>query len=262
MTESRYMELMHREIDAENSSADSAALHEYLSTHPEACAHYAELQQLAGTLDGMQVVDPPADFKDSVLQAIRNRRRDAGRMQLRSGSWVTRLSALKYAYAVAAGLILGALLSPYMFKFMRGGSNSDLSQLPGAMIRLDAFRDAAVVDRQIDAAGVSGRIQLRRSAALLLIDLEVHSMQAVDITLEYNPGQLAFKGLENTDDKASSFQAYPNRLTWTQLGQLRCRILMNISGRETQPLRIQVLSSGRPLFNDLLPLPGFAEAQK
>jgi anti-sigma factor RsiW len=262
MTEARYLELMQREIDAENSPDDSAALRAYLGTHPEARSLLAELQQLAGTLDRMQFADPPADFKDSVLEAIRDRRRHAAPMQLRTGSRVTRLKILKYAYAVAAGLILGALLSPFTFKVFRGGGNSDFSQLPGAMMRQAAFQDAAVVERRIEAAGVSGRIQLRRSAALLLVDLEVHSGQVVDITLEFDSSQLAFKGLENSDEKASSFQAYLNRLTWTQQGQLHCRVLMEGAGGEIPPMRVQVLASGRSVVSTLLPLPGLTKALK
>jgi len=262
MTESRLLDLMHGEIDGENSPGDSAALRECLLTDPAAREAYAELQQLAGALDRMQVVDPPADFTESVLNSIRSRRRDPGRQRLGIGVRPAGLNSLKFAYAAAAGLILGVLLAPFILDVVRGGKSPDLSQLPGAMIRQDAFRDAVVVDRTIEAAGVSGRIQLRRSAALLLIDLEIHSGQAVDVTLDYDPDQLAFRGVENSDDTGASFQASRDRLAWTQLSRLRCRILITCTGRDIRPIRVQVLSSGRSVYMSLLPVPGLIETKK
>lgn len=262
MTDSRYLNLMQGEIDGENSPAESAALREYLSAHPEARVLHTDLLQLAGALDRIPAIDPPAGFKDGVLHSIRARRAEAGRKPLASGIFQLRSNALKYVYAVAAGLVLGALLTPFIYKAMRSGSSADISLLPGAMVSMDAFKDAAVVERLIQGEQVSGRVQLTRSAALLLVDLEIHSARKVDIALGYDRRHLQFKDLENAQEITPVFQSYADRLTWTHLDRLRCRILMSVLSGEAQSLRVQVLESDRPVYEGTLQLPGLTKAPR
>ncbi len=260
MTESRYLDLMQGEIDGENSKDESAALQEYLFAHPEARASYSELLHLAGELDRMPALDPPADFKDSVLRRIRIRRHEAARMPFRTGIFQARRNALKYACAMAAGLILGALLAPFLSDAVRGGNTMDFSQLPGAMISRDVFKGATVVERAIQAENVSGRVQARRSGASLLVELEIHAGQKVDLALEYDPRHFQFRGLENSEQTASAFQSFPDRLTWTQLDRLRCRILMSVPGNESQSLHLRVLASDRTIYESVFQLPGLTSA--
>ena len=96
---------MQAEIDGVNSEQESAELKAILSQNPAARDHFDQLKKIAGMLDGLEEVAPPADLKTKVLAATA---RPSETVRVHPAAGGAR-AALRYVYAAAAGVMLGVL---------------------------------------------------------------------------------------------------------------------------------------------------------
>jgi len=254
MIEKRYLELIHKEIDGENSPEETTALRGYISSNQSARELFEELQQLSGLFNQLEETAPPEDLGKSILSDIQGRpdRRTAEVFRLERAT--VKMSAWKWAYAFAAGLILGALLAPLALHLWQGNSSPGFSQLLGTLSRKDVLRGAAV-NGSVKGEGVTGGIQIKRSNTLLLIELDITSRQPVEMVIQHDANRLRFKGLEQSGDEALYFQSLPEQLTWTHQGHEHYRILMACSNQGAPAIRMKVLLSGNPLYEGSFPLP-------
>jgi anti-sigma factor RsiW len=254
MIEKRYLELIHKEIDGENSPEERAALQGYLSANQSARELFEELQQLSGFFDQMEEAAPPEDLGKSILSDIQARQYRRTAEAFRSERAAVKMSAWKWAYAFAAGLILGALLAPLALQVWQGNSSQGFSQLLGTLSRKDVIQGAAV-HGIVKGEGVDGTVQIKHSNTQLLIELELASRQPVEVVIQHDAKRLRFNGLEQSSDEALYFQSLPEQLTWTHQGHKRYRILMTCSNEGAPAIRIRVLLSGNPLYDGSFPLP-------
>lgn len=254
MIEKRYLELIHKEIDGENSPEERTALQGYLSANQSARELFEELQQLSGFINRMEDTAPPEDLRKSILNDIQARQCRRTAEVFRSERAAVKMSAWKWAYAFAAGLILGALLAPLALQLWQGNSSQGFSQLLGTLSRKDVLQGAAAFGI-VKGEGVNGTVQIKRSNTQLLIELELTSRQPVEVVIQHDANRLRFNGLEQSGDEALSFQSLPEQLTWTHQGHKRYRILMTYSNQGAPAIRMKVLLSGNPIYDGSFPLP-------
>jgi hypothetical protein len=107
--EPRVLELIHGEIDGANTPAQSAELAGILDRDPEARRSLEELKALAGHLDRMADVPPPAELRRTVMAVVAARSRPTRRTRGGSlgWSWPGRVPAIRYALllVMVAGLV-------------------------------------------------------------------------------------------------------------------------------------------------------------
>ncbi len=84
MTHEQITELMHRDIDGENSPVESASLRQHLAAHPDEQKQFAELQELSRMLASVPALEPSQNLKKHVMNSDAVRSYQPGRKGARS----------------------------------------------------------------------------------------------------------------------------------------------------------------------------------
>jgi hypothetical protein len=178
------LELIHAEIDGVATAAEQVRLRDLISRNSEVREEYRRLRGLFDVLGQVEPAAPPAHLAGNVLREIRNRS-DATSLgftgRIRAMFPNGRL-AVRYAYAVAAGAVLGVV----GLHLVSGGgifgpavperdAGATIAPYPGKS-RLD-----------LRSAGVRGVATLQPSATGNAIELDLETATPVDLVLHYDP---------------------------------------------------------------------------
>lgn len=178
------LELIHAEIDGVATTAEQVRLRDLISRNSEVREEYRRLRGLFDILGQVEPAAAPAHLAGNVLREIRTRNQTA------SLGFVGRIRtlfpngrlAVRYAYAVAAGAILGVV----GLHLVSGGTlfgpgvperhaGATIAPYPGKT-RLD-----------LRPAGVRGVATLQPSASGNAIEVDLQTESAIDLLLHYDP---------------------------------------------------------------------------
>jgi anti-sigma factor RsiW len=181
------IELMHADIDGLASEAEQRSLREAIARDPEVRDEYRRLRGLSDILARVAPEMPEDDLVPSVLRRVRAHRSatKAGFFPRMLEAWPGGRVAIRYAYAVAAGALIGIvavhvatggrLLGPAV---PDRDASATLLPKPGAS-RLD-----------LTAAGVSGYVTLAPAAKTgsgADFGLDVTANEPVELVVRYTP---------------------------------------------------------------------------
>lgn len=227
----KYLELMHAELDGEATDKELSALREYLVSHPEAQNDHAELVKLAGLISQVEEVETPQDLHEGILAALPPRRavRENG---ARNGRLRFRLPLIRYGYALAAGMLLGAALTGIAF---RGLSPVDKSDVYGTLAdRGNAQRYVALEHMKLDSPGLGGSVELSRSGSNSMIVLNLQTEQAVGVEVDFDGSQAGLKSFDQQPGTTQSFEAKESGISFQSKGQQRSTIIL--TGEKEAPV--------------------------
>jgi hypothetical protein len=180
--EEKYVELMNREIDGLNSRAESAELEKYLHRNPEAGRYYRELLFVAGALNRVPEVEPPAGLKASILNSIFGKEAEAPAGAREAGAAVVagaRTSAgrirrpasvfdlfrirwePRLAYVLAACVAVALFLFVLFWRVVPGRAPRDLEALYGSIVSVRMLANCLRFNRLTCPAGVDGGLHVR-----------------------------------------------------------------------------------------------------
>lgn len=225
MTESRerYLELMHAEMDGEATDKELATLREYLASHPQAQSVHAELVKLTGILNQVEEVETPDDLHGSILAALPPPRSglEIGARNTRSRF---RIPLIRYGYALAAGLLLGAALTGVAFRSLSPVEKSDIY---GTLaVRENAPRYVAVGQMNLDSPDVGGSVELRRSDSSAMIIFDLHGQQAVEVEVEFDGSQAGLMSFDQQPGAIRSFDAKKGTISFQSEGKQRSTVIL------------------------------------
>jgi len=112
----KYLELMHAELDGEATDRELATLREHLASDLEAQRVRAELAKLARVLRQVEEVEIPGDLHTSILAVLPPLRAGLKADAQSRSRWRLRSPFVRYGYALAAGLLLGAAITGVAFR--------------------------------------------------------------------------------------------------------------------------------------------------
>ncbi len=179
------LELIHTEIDGLATPAEQAKLRDAIAADPAVRDEYRRIRGLFDVLSRVEPVAPPPQMAPNVMREIRARREAArvgftGRIR---AMWPGGRLALRYAYAVAAGAVVGVvglhLISGGAFfgpAIPSGDVTATIAPHRGSTSRLD-----------LSPAGVRGVATLRPSGSGSSIDLDLDASAPVELVLKYDP---------------------------------------------------------------------------
>jgi len=201
MIEPKYIELIHRELDGENSPRESAALRAYLAQHEEARRLHDELAAASRILSAVQEVEPPDNLKKRILNAIRPDRY-AARKNATVGRSIKNLidgvlgspnDRLKYAYVFTFGVLAGAAMLAVLTNSFSENKLTNISDFYGTIGQSPTSSRLVDAGRmEIDLPEVSGSITARYSTERVLTEVIVHPHRDVNLVLEFEESLLAF----------------------------------------------------------------------
>lgn len=237
MSDSRakYLELMHAELDGEATDKEQTALREYLASHPEARNDRAELVKLTDILNQVEDVATPEDLHGSIMAALPPRRpvREIGTWNSRSRF---RIPLIRYGYALAAGLLLGAALTGVAFRSL---SPVDKSNVYGTLaVRENAPRYVALGQMKLDSPGLGGSVELSRSGSNSLIVFNLQTQQAVEVEVGFEGSQAGLKSFDQQPGATQSFEAKGGGISFQSKGQQRSTVIL--TNEKAAPLTLDL----------------------
>jgi anti-sigma factor RsiW len=178
------LDLIHAELDGVATDAQKARLREAIASDPAVRDEHRRLLGLCEALAQVAPEEPPAHLVPGVMWSVRSQRRASrsGILDRVRDAWPGGRVAIRYAYAVAAGAVIG-ILGLHMAS---GGS------LFGPAV---PDRDASATLMPVDSvnrldlakAGVRGFATLRPSAGGAAIGLDLAATEPVELVLRFDP---------------------------------------------------------------------------
>ena len=225
MSDSRakYLELMHAELDGEATDKELTVLRKYLASHPEAQNDHAELVKLTDILNQVEEVEAPDDLHGSIMAALPPRR-----PVLEIGTWNSRsrfrVPLVRYGYALAAGLLLGAALTGIAFRSL---SPADKSDVYGTLaVRENVPRYVAVGQMNLESPELGGSVELSRSGSNSMIVFNLQARQAVEVEVGFDVSQVGLKSFDQQPGATQSFEAKEAGISFQSKGQQRSTLIL------------------------------------
>lgn len=248
-TDPKIVEWMHARIDGVISEDDDRELSRHLEENPADREHFDQLRSVAERLNGIEQVAPPADLRRQVMDAVRALRatRDSTESS-QFGTQRTGWTPMRYAYAVAAGIILGVV--GYHWGVTR--SVVDPAAASGAM----TSRQVLVEQITLEFAAGTGSARIERAGDGFVVTIELESTDPVDVALDFGSGEIEFRGFSKDLGSIDSFQVTDSGINWTQNGHRRVAVSLDKPTDGPATLELFVSVVGGPTERTVLRIPG------
>lgn len=211
----RYAELMHAAVDGKASPEQLVELREYLAVHPEAQKEHGELEKLTGILNQIEPIATPADLHASIMKGLPKER-----PAVEIGLWKSRsrfsIPILRYGYALAAGVVLGAVLTGVMLKSLSPEEKSDVY---GTMASVKNAQHSQVAEQmKLVAPGLGGTVELRLSGDREFAVFAMDSSQPVEVEVRVE-SESNLAGFSQEPSGIRSFEAKGSSIRFRSEGR-------------------------------------------
>jgi len=180
------LELIHAELDGVASPSQQDALRDAIARDPAAHDEYRRLKGLCELLASVAPEQPRADLASSVMRRVRAGRTstDGGIVGRIRHAWPGGQVAIRYAYAVAAGMVIGVL----GLHLASGGSlfGSAVPEREATATLMPAVSPSRL---DLAPAGVRGVATLRPSTSGASIGLDLSAGVPVELVLKFDPAK-------------------------------------------------------------------------
>jgi len=270
----KYVELMNREIDGLNSPKERAELEEYLRGNRDAERYYRELLFVAGLLDRIPEVEPPAQLKQSIMRAIfgeetvRSAETDeagavmgatgtgAGRRAGRERRPASLLDVLRirwqprFAYVLATCVAVAVLLFVLFWRVVPGRAPRDLEALYGSIVSShEVGRVLPVQPAKFALAGVGGELHVRYEPEKILAALDLRSDSKVQIVFSYSR-DVSLESVTALKECEYSVKAGDGGFELTHSGECRYVIALRDGQGTHSPIGLKVVRGGAMLLEE------------
>ena len=171
-------ELIQAELDGVASSTQQAALREAIARDPAVGDEYRRLKELCELLASVAPEEAPSDVAPAVMRRVRARKsaHGGGLLDRLRHAWPGAPVAVRYAYAVAAGTVIGVL----GMHIASGGSRFGLA-VPERDATATLMPAAGASRLDLGPAGVHGTATLRPSEAGAAIGFDLSGGEPVEL---------------------------------------------------------------------------------
>jgi hypothetical protein len=180
------LELIHAEIDGVASEAELIRLRDAINGDTAVREEYRRLRGLCDILSRVEPAAPPAQLAPGVMRAVRAHGTAVGGGLFGGfrSFWPGARPAIRYAYAVAAGAVVGIL----GFHLVTGGSGYGPT-VPERDARATFAPSRGQTRLDLTAAGIQGFATLTPSPAGAAIGLDLSAKEPVEFLLRYDPAK-------------------------------------------------------------------------
>lgn len=256
----KYLQLIHAEMDGEATEKELATLREYLASDPEAQKVRAELAKLTNVLDQVKEVETPGDLHTSILAALPPRRPGLGTVAQNSSPWRLRIPFIRYGYALAAGLLLGAAITGVAFRNLSPQEKSDIY---GTLaVRENAPRYVAVERMNLDSPDLRGSVELSRAGSNSRMVFDLHGQQAVEVEVGFDGSQAGLISFNQQPGVIHSFEAKAGTISFQSEGKQRSTVILASEKDCEVAMNLRFYAGGRLVHRGTLGAAGQAGSPK
>jgi hypothetical protein len=246
----RIIEMMHAMIDGVIAEREKSELLDFLDRNPDAREHFEDLKRISRMIESSERVPPPAQLRERVMAAIRPSVSAKRRVAPRGGGMI-----LRYAYAAAAGLVLGALTYHFISGSDIGRTAIRSTEAAGSMITVPVGEEqAAYREIELDLPGgwcAVMREPMEDRAAVLI---ELDSPSAIEVQLTWETELARFRGLNQELGQVLSLEVVGGAVSWMQHGHNRVAVALDLPGKAPATFELQLSSKGEPVHHAVLSL--------
>jgi hypothetical protein len=236
--------LINADVDGEISAADKEDLEALLADSAEAQAMHAELSGLGSSLNELPDLDPPVHLKHTIMASIP--KTEAQQRRSNFAHAIFAAPAFRYAAMFAAGAIL--TLSLVNSDELSDRAFSDVTGLVGT-ISSELPDGPGIQSTRIDRPEIAGRISLRSSGPLLIVDFDLVSSGPVDIIASYADQTVWFNGFAQLESPGASISAQSGRVTMKIEGKRRYALFLHNAGDRNISINLQFMSRGELVYD-------------
>lgn len=238
MIDERQIELIHGEIDGENSPADSEAIRSLMEADPGLREIYEDLRSMSNLFEGLDPEAPPAGLRDEILKQIPVPERErAGNRWFSFGG--LRLAAV---FATGAAFMFGAL----SLSNLTSQSSMEMADLVGTMTSREAAGVSQAADAiRFDAQGVAGTVNLQRQDGLLVLQFDLSSDRDVQVVTTFDGQDMRYGGIAQLEDGPTSVTAQKDRISHEKQGDQRFALFLTNPGNRSASVELQFFADGK-----------------
>lgn len=249
---------MQAEMDGEASKEQLATLKEYLASDPEAQRVHAEFAKLTDILNQVEKVEPPRDLRGSIMAALQPRQPalEIGTRSIRSRF---RIPLIRYGYALAAGLLLGAVLTGVAFRKLSPLEKADVY---GTIAAVENTSHSIVENQmRLAAPGLEGTVELRHSGGNEMLVFDLNSEQGVDVEVTFDGSRAGLEGFHQDPNNIRSLEAKGGRISFRSGGKQRTTVILASESAEVS-MNLTFYVGGRLVHRGTLGAAGQAGSAK
>lgn len=249
----KYMELINADIDGEISAPESAELEAFLADSPDGRRLHADMRDLARALGQLEEQDPPTNLRHRIMSNIPRQQTPRQTDSLLRTLFAS--PVLRYAATFAAGALLMA--SIVGSDRISESAFSDVSGLVGTIA------DPAVLgpaDDSIDITStqIAGKVSLRSSGTMLILDFDLVAADRVDIVADYSDRTIWFNGFAQLESSGTAVSAEQGRVKLSMEGKRRYAVFLHNQGNRNTQIDLKFLAGEELLHESSLRYNGAA----
>lgn len=193
MVETKYLELIHKDIDKTISQGEKKILEEYLEINFEARELHKELLRTEELLDQLPEREPSLNLKKRILNSIDYDRYSNKKKKTLFSEYFGRIvsgSSRKIAISFGLVLIIGSIILFSIYLIPNLNSNLADQNIYGTM---GLHKSELLELLRIDKDKVSGDIQIYREANLYKFKININSIDHYNLLIEFDPKNISIE---------------------------------------------------------------------
>jgi len=204
MNETKFIDLINKEIDGIISAQEKKGLMEYLEKNPEEKQKYQNLVDSTNYLEKFDEVEPPEDLKLRIMNSIDFNRYSAKEEK----KYIFKFPSLdflltpkpKLAYAFTFGIIFGIFMFSIFFADLIYQNQVEPSDITGTMgvNNISNIENIATIPVSLDK--IFGEIDVNKYNSLIWLDIKLESEFKYEIILEYDKNTFNLKNYSKNPD--------------------------------------------------------------
>jgi hypothetical protein len=236
--EQKYIDLINADIDGEIEHVDKSEVDAFLRENEEARALHAELATLCGSIESIEFVTPPPHLRHVIMNSVKPtpaKTESPGFLQTLFAT-----PALRYASVFAAGVLL--TLSILSSDEISNHAFDDVTGLVGTIS--DPISGNLVNMIAVDKADIAGRVSLRNTGSMLILDFDLVANGPVEIEADYADRTVWFNGFAQLESSGTTISAKAGSVTLGMEGKRRYAVYLQNGGERGVTVNLRFLSGG------------------
>lgn len=248
-------DLIHGEIDGTNSPVDHDEAQLLLQRDSAARAEYEALLSATHLLTSVRQHEPPPDLRLSVMRRLPA---IPSPPSFRSAGWIDTLldmlrrrPALGYAWAVAVGVLLGAI----GISIADGTLDQSSQHAVGSMVeRGGEGETVASEQRNIRTTDAHGLVRMTSDGTEALVEFVLHAGAPVDVRVTFDEPALMLRRIERRGEaRPLVIGADTGHIHFNLLGAASYVLVFDHASTEPPSLRLEILRDGELIAHEAFP---------
>lgn len=256
--EQKFINLINADVDGALDDIEKAELQVFLEQSAEGRALHNELSSLCTALDSVELMEPPPHMRHVIMGRVK-----PAQSSSRSPGFLSSFfnkPALTHAVTFAAGVLIALsllnseLVSTTAFDDVTGLVGTVGGPVEAELLSVTSF----------DTSEVAGKVSLRTSGTLLILDFDLATIRPIDVEADYTDRTVWLNGFAQWPENSNTtISAENGRVNFSVNGKRRYAVYLRNDGSRAVTIDLRFLAGGAVVHQARLDYePGARESRK